>query len=163
MATSPSHDIKAPQVHLSHIIHFQPSSEVAAAIWDCPMNVLTYLLCHPEERLSLLIEAKRQSPHQPQHFKIYHPLLKSLLGIRTDDEDLDLVNELLIVASEQSRHCKQIHKACYPLPYPVIHPSSTVHIPQTLVSKHSSVFLNLCLLPYLALPLPSQARSRKDT
>jgi hypothetical protein len=72
---------------LDHYIPFTPSSELITYNWQHATHVLFHLYGHPKERQSLLQEARRRSPNEPQTFYVYHPLIGRDLRIKSNDTD----------------------------------------------------------------------------
>jgi hypothetical protein len=79
-------------------IVYCPLSELVSFDWVYSIQVLIHLSTHYEEQCSLLAEATRHSPHKPQMFYIYHPLLRHILQISSIDTDItfeDSINSLI--------------------------------------------------------------------
>jgi hypothetical protein len=92
-------------------IRYHPSSELVSFDWVRGAQVLTYLLNHPEERLSLLAEARRQSPGTPKTYCIHHPLLNHTLKVKSSDHDevfCDSINFLKRKWTESAQYVQSL-------------------------------------------------------
>jgi hypothetical protein len=142
-----------PTLLPSQVVYYWPTSEIVAATWRCPMQVLGHLLCHPEERSDLLSQAQQQSLNQPQDMFVYHPLLQYTLCFHSSDEDVGFLYKIQTLAVEQSAFCQAIHRNRCLIPHPVFSPSSGIYIPQYTTINYSSAIITARLLRHFIPPI----------
>jgi hypothetical protein len=118
--TPQTHPLTQRQLELSFpaVIFYQPTNELLLNIWSCPMHLLTHLMRHPGERLSLISEAQKRSPTIPRSFYIYHPLLPLILSVNSSDMDTLLVLRIRELIVNQYKICQAFHYFCPPPPTP---------------------------------------------
>jgi hypothetical protein len=104
------------------IIPYDSINELITYDWNGALNVLEYLLLHPEDRNRLRTEARRRSPTHSQTFFIQHYHLNCLLPIGSFDSDRMFVQTI----KYQIVGCKQSQGNFHPSLHTVIQPP---HLP----------------------------------
>ena len=104
---SKAHRISRPSP--ANRIPYNPISP-EAALWQSKVDVLAYLVEHPEDRTYLIAEAQHRSPQGPRDFYVDHPLLQGILKVNAFDSEWRFwyIIQDLIWKIEYPRRVRQI-------------------------------------------------------
>lgn len=139
------------------LIPYVPTSNAETNRWIDSLDVLHYLLRHPEDRNQLRTEACRRSFHKNETLLIKHPHLTCMLPIGSWDTDYLFVRTIKHQIITQERQ-----KGNYNPPLPTtIHPTHTPFIldPLNLQPNHGDVLKEVAALisqPCEILVLPEE-------
>lgn len=93
-------------------LDFTPSNSLSSYNWHCPMQVLEYLLRHPEERATLLSKVHGTTNDPDRKIEVYHPLLQNTLKINSKNNDKSFVDAILTSIYYQEPLCTILAHRC---------------------------------------------------